>query len=111
MQMPQTRGTTAAGETKRRATQQSPRRQSAMMARHFTTGRCADAPIPALGLDASTPGAPFKCSLLDTLGTSLTSSNTASSSDIFPSHGSLCLHCPHWICELGGKTPRAPPGQ
>jgi hypothetical protein len=56
MQRPRTHGATATGETKRQATQ-SPRRQTAMMARHFTTGRCADAPIPVLGLDVSTPAA------------------------------------------------------
>jgi hypothetical protein len=71
MQRLRTRGMTAAGETKRRASQQSPMRQTIMMARHFTTERCADAPIPALGFDTSKPAAPFKCSLLDTSGTSL----------------------------------------
>jgi hypothetical protein len=111
MQRPRTRGATADGETKRRATQQSPRRQTAMMARHFNAGRCANALIPTLGLDASTPAAPFKCSLLDALGTSLSSSSTTSSSDIFSSHGSLCLLRRCRICELGGETSRAPPGQ
>jgi hypothetical protein len=45
MQGPQTRGETAAGETKRRATQHSPMHQTAVMARHFTAGvlrRCSD---------------------------------------------------------------------
>jgi hypothetical protein len=111
MQRPRTRGATAAGETKRWATQQSPRRQTAMMEHHFTAGRCADALIPALGLDASTPAAPFKCSLLDALDTSLSSSSTTSSSDIFLSHGSLCLLRRRQICELGGETSWAPPGQ
>jgi hypothetical protein len=111
MQRPRTRGATAADETKRRATQQSPKCQTTMMVRHFTAGRCADAPIPALGLDASTPAASFKCSLLDALGTSPTSFSTTSSSDIFPSHGSLCLLRRRWICELGGETPQAPLGQ
>jgi hypothetical protein len=111
MQRPRTRGVTAAGETKRRASQQSPRHQTVMMARHFTIERCADAPIPALGLDASTPAVPFKCSLLDALDTSPTSSSATSSSDTSPSDGSLRLlrHCR--IRELGGETPRAPPGQ
>jgi hypothetical protein len=111
MQSPRTGGATAAGETKRRVSQQSSRRQTAMMACHFTAERCADAPIPALGLDASTPAAPFKCSLLDALGTSSTSSSTTSSLDTSPSDGSLCLlrHCQ--ICELGGEMPRALPGQ
>jgi hypothetical protein len=59
MQRPRTCGATIAGETKRRATQQSPRRQTAMMARHFTAGRCVDASIPALGLDALTLAAPL----------------------------------------------------
>jgi hypothetical protein len=59
MQRPWTRGASATGEMKRQATQQSPRHQTAMMARHFTTGHCADAPIPALGHDASTPTAPL----------------------------------------------------
>jgi hypothetical protein len=54
MQRPQTRGATVAGEMKRRAMQQSPRRQTVMMARHFAAERCADAPIPALRFDAST---------------------------------------------------------
>jgi hypothetical protein len=75
MLRPQTHGATAAGKTKRWATQQSPRRQTAMMACHFTAGRCTDALIPVLGLDALMPAAPFKCSLLDTLGTSPTSSS------------------------------------
>jgi hypothetical protein len=38
MQRPRTRGVTVAGKTKRRVTQQSLTRQTAMMARHFTTG-------------------------------------------------------------------------
>jgi hypothetical protein len=110
IQRPRTRGATAAGETKRRAMQQSPRRQTAMMARHFTVGRCTDALIPALGLDASTPAAPFKCCLLDALDTSRTSSSTTSSSDTSSSDGSFCLLCRHRIRELRGKTPRAPLG-
>jgi hypothetical protein len=105
------RGATAVVETKRRATQQSLRCQTVMMAHHFTAERCADAPIPALGFDASTPVAPFKCSLLDTLGTSPTSSSATSSSGTSPSHGSLCLLRRRRIRELGGETPRAPPGQ
>jgi hypothetical protein len=80
MQRPQMRSATAAGEMKRRVMQQSPRCQTDMMARHFTAGRCADALIPVLGLDALTPATPFKCSLLDTLDTSPTSSSTTSSS-------------------------------
>jgi hypothetical protein len=111
MQRPRTCGATAAGETMRRAMQQSPRHQTAMMARHFTVGRCADAPIPTLGLDASTLTVPFKCSLLDVLGTSPTSSSTTSSLDISLSDGSLCLLRRHRICELRGEMPRAPPGQ
>jgi hypothetical protein len=91
--------------------QQSLRHQTAMMARHFTVGHCADAPIPTLGLDASTLAMPFKCSLLDALGTSPTSSSTTSSSDTSPSDGSLCLLRRRRICELEGETPRAPPGQ
>jgi hypothetical protein len=55
MQRPRTRGATAAGEMKRRATQQSSRRQTTMMARQFTAGHCANALIPVLGLDASMP--------------------------------------------------------
>jgi hypothetical protein len=106
----QTCGATAAGEMKRRATQQYPRRQIAMMARHFTAGRCADAPVLALGLDALMPVAPFKCSLLDALDTSPASSNTTSSSDTSPSDGSFCL-LRRRIRELRGETPRAPPGQ
>jgi hypothetical protein len=111
MQRPRTCGVTTAGEAKRRMMQQSPRRQTAMMARHFTAGCCADALIPALGLDASTPAAPFNCILLDALDTSPTSSSTTSSSYIFPSHGSLCLLLHRRISELRGETPRAPPGQ
>jgi hypothetical protein len=111
MQRPRMRGVTADGETKRQATQQSPRRQTIMMVHHFTIGRYADAPIPALGFDASTPAAPFKCSLLDTLGTSPTSSSATSSSDTSPSDGSLCLLRHRRIRELGGETPRVPPGQ
>jgi hypothetical protein len=70
MQRLQTRGVTAAGETKRQASQQSSRHQTIMMARHFATECCADAPIPALGFDASKPTAPFKYSLFDTSSTS-----------------------------------------
>jgi hypothetical protein len=47
-------GATATGEMKRRAMQQSPRRQTVMMAHHFAAERCANAPIPALRFDAST---------------------------------------------------------
>jgi hypothetical protein len=111
MQRLRTRGATTASETKRRATQQSPRCQTIMMARHFTAGRCADALIPALVLDASILTAPFKCSLLDALDTSPTSSSTTSSSDTSPSDGSFCLLRHRQIHELGGEMPRAPPGQ
>jgi hypothetical protein len=55
-----TRGMAAAGETKRRATLQSPRHQAIMMTRRFTAERCANASIPALRFDASTPDAPLK---------------------------------------------------
>jgi hypothetical protein len=55
----QTRGVTAAGEMKRRATQQSPRRQTVMMAHRFTTERCSNASIPVLRFDASTPDVPL----------------------------------------------------
>jgi hypothetical protein len=54
-----TRGAAAAGETKRRATLQSPRRQTVMMARRFTAERCANASIPTLRFDASTPNVPL----------------------------------------------------
>jgi hypothetical protein len=70
MQRPRTRGAIAAGEKKRRAMQQSPRRQIVMMAHRFAEEHCASALIPALRFDASMPAAPFKCSLLDTSGTS-----------------------------------------
>jgi hypothetical protein len=110
MQSPRTRAATAAGETKRRTTQQSPRRQTIMMVHHFAAERCADAPIPALGFDASTLVTPFKCSLLDTLGTSPTSSSATSSSDTSPSDGSLCLLRHRWIRELGAKRRGRPPG-
>jgi hypothetical protein len=66
MQRLQTRGVIAAGETKRRAMQQSPRRQTVMMARRFTAERCTNASIPALRFDASTPAVPLKYSLLET---------------------------------------------
>jgi hypothetical protein len=95
---------------KRRAMQQYPRRQIAMMACHFTAGHFADAPVLALGLDALMSAAPFKCSLLDALDTSPASSSTTSSSDTSPSDGSFCL-LRRRIRELGSKTPRAPPGQ
>jgi hypothetical protein len=55
MQRPRMRGVTTAGEIKRRATQESPRLQTVMMARHFAAERCADTLIPALRFDASTP--------------------------------------------------------
>jgi hypothetical protein len=111
MQRPRTRGATAAGETKRRAMQQSPRRQTAMMARHFTAGHCTDAPIPTLGLDASTPAAPLNVasstpSALHSLPLVLLPPKSSS-----PSHGSLCFLRRHRIFELGGEAPRAPPGQ
>jgi hypothetical protein len=57
MQRPRMRGATVAGEMKWRPTQQSPRRQTVMMARHFAAERCANTPIPALRFDASTPAA------------------------------------------------------
>jgi hypothetical protein len=41
MKRPRTRGVTAASETKWRATQQSPRCQTAMMVHHFTAGGTA----------------------------------------------------------------------
>jgi hypothetical protein len=59
MQRPRTRGTTAADETKRRATQQSLRRQTVMIARHFAAERCANTSIPALRFDASTLAMPL----------------------------------------------------
>jgi hypothetical protein len=110
MQRPRTRGATAAGETKRRASQQYPRRQTVIMARHFATERCADAPIPALGFDASKPAAPFKCSLLDTSGTSLPSPQYYSICRLLPEHGSLRLIHRCWIW-LGDEAPWTPPGQ
>jgi hypothetical protein len=91
MQRPQTRGTSAAGEMKRQALQRSPRRQTVMMACHFTAEHCTNAPIPVLGLDALMPAVPFKCSLLDAPGPSSTSYSTTSSSDTSLSDGSLCL--------------------
>jgi hypothetical protein len=102
MQRPRTRGATAAGEMKRRAMQQSSRRQTTMMARQFIAGHCANAPIPAatpLNAASSVPSAPH--SLPPVLLPPKTSS---------PSHGSLCfLHCRR-IFELGGEAPRAPLG-
>jgi hypothetical protein len=103
-------GATAAGEMNRRASHQSPRHQTIMKARHFTAEHCADALIPVMGLDASTPPAPFKCSLLDASGTSSSPSSTASSSDTSSCDGSLCLLHHRWIW-LGGEMPWAPPGQ
>jgi hypothetical protein len=73
------RGAAAAGETKRRATLQSPRHQTVMMARRFTAERCANASIPVLRFDASTLDAPLKYSLLKTFGTSPSSSYATSS--------------------------------
>jgi hypothetical protein len=84
MQRLRTRGMTADGETKWQVSQQSPRHQSVMMARHFSAERCADAPIPALGFDALKPATPFKCSLLDTSGTSPSSSRYYSFLRHFP---------------------------
>jgi hypothetical protein len=110
MQRPRMYGTTASGETNRRVSQQSPSHQTVMMARHFTAEHCADTPIPALGLDASTLVVPFKCSLLDASGTSSSPSSTASSSDTSLCNGSLCLLRRRWIW-LGGKMPWAPPRQ
>jgi hypothetical protein len=82
MQRPQTCGATAAGETKRRAMQQSPRRQTVMMARCFATERCANASNPALRFDASMSAAPFQCSFLETFGNSPSSSSATSSSTL-----------------------------
>jgi hypothetical protein len=78
---------------------------------HFTTERCADTLIPVLGLDASTPAVPFKCSLLDALDTSPISSSTTSSTDTSSSDGCFCFLRRRRIRELGGKTPRVPLGQ
>jgi hypothetical protein len=102
MQRPQIRGATAAGVRKQQVTQQSPRRQSIMMAHRFIAARCADALIPVLRFDASTPAVPFKCSLLDTLGTSTTSPSTTSSSGTSPRNGPFCLFSRRRIRELGG---------
>jgi hypothetical protein len=52
---------------------------------------------------------PFKCSLLETSGTS-PSSSSATSSSTPPSNGSLHLLRHRWI-ELGGEAPWAPPRQ
>jgi hypothetical protein len=111
MQRPRTRGATAAGETKWRAMQQSPRRQTAMMAHHFTAGHCTDALIPTLGLDASTPAVPLNVasstpSALHSLPPVLLPPKSS-----FLSHGSLCFLRRHRIFELGGEAPRAPPEQ
>jgi hypothetical protein len=111
MQRPRMRGATVAGETRQQATQQSPRHQTAMMVRHFTAGQCADAPIPMLGLDASMPAvlsnaASSTPSALHSLPPVVLPPQLSS-----PSHGSLCFFCRRWIWKLGGKTPRAPPGQ
>jgi hypothetical protein len=101
MQRLRTRGATVAGEMKWRAMQQSPRRQTVMMARRFTAARCADALIPALRFATSTSVAPFICSLLDTLGTSPTCPSTTSSGPSL-SNGSFCLLRRRRIRELGG---------
>jgi hypothetical protein len=102
MQRPRTRGVTAAGETKWWATQQSPRRQTVMMAHRFTAACCTNALISALIFDASTPAAPFKCSLLYTLGTSPTSPSTTSSFGTSLSNGPFCLLLRRRIRELRG---------
>jgi hypothetical protein len=108
IQRPRTRGAAAAGETKWRATLQSPRRQTIMMARRFTAEHCANASIPALRFDALTPAAPL---------------NTASSRPLAPhllphmpfllprpqAHGSLRL-LRRWT-KLRVEMPRTPPGQ
>jgi hypothetical protein len=82
MQRPQTCGMTVAGETKWRAMRQSLRRQTIMMARRFTAERCTNASIPALRLDASTLAAPLKYNLLETSGTSPSSSSATYSSTL-----------------------------
>jgi hypothetical protein len=111
MQRPRTCGASAADETKRWATQQSPRRQIAMMAHRFTAGHFANTPIPALRHDASTSAAPLNVasstpSALHLLPPVLLPPQTPSSS-----HGSFCLLRHRWICELVGEMPRAPPRQ
>jgi hypothetical protein len=82
-----------------------------MMARRFTAGHCANAPIPALGLNASTPATPLNVassmpSALHSLPPVLLPPQTPS-----PSHGSFCFLRHRQICKIGGKVPRAPPGQ
>jgi hypothetical protein len=108
IQRPRTRGAAAAGETKRRATLQSPRHQTVMMARRFTAERCANASIPALRSDASTPDAPFKYSLLETSGTSPSSSCSPLLSRR-RAHGSFQLF--HRRTKLGNEMPWTPAGQ
>jgi hypothetical protein len=50
-----------------------------MMARRFAAEHCVNASIPALRFDASTLAAPLKYSLLETSGTSPSSSSATSS--------------------------------
>jgi hypothetical protein len=50
-----------------------------MMARRFTAEHCTDASVPALRFDASTPAVPLKYNLLETSGTSLSSSSATAS--------------------------------
>jgi hypothetical protein len=101
MQRLRTRGVTVA----------VPEASNRHMARHFTAGRCADALIPALGLDASTPAAPLNAasstpSALHSLPPVLLPSQTPSSS-----HGPFCFLRHRRICKLGGEALWAPPGQ
>jgi hypothetical protein len=56
-----------------------PEASTAMMARRFTAEHRANASVPALRFDTTTPAAPFKYSLLETSGTSPSSSSATSS--------------------------------
>jgi hypothetical protein len=55
-----------------------PEASTVIMARRFTIEHCTNASVPALRFDATTLAAPLKYSLLETSGTSPSSSATSS---------------------------------
>jgi hypothetical protein len=85
-----------------------PEASTVMMARRFAAERRANASVPMLRFDASTPAAPLKYSLLETSGTSPSSSSaTAPSTDPKPMDPSVSS----WRRSPRGRSDAgAPPG-
>jgi hypothetical protein len=87
-----------------------PEASTVMMMRHFTAERCANASVPVLRFDATTPVAPLKYGLLETSGTS-PSSSYAISSLMTPKPMDPSASFAAAGTSSGGEAPRAPPGQ